>query len=308
MRRTRTWGALIALLVPGGLAVLAAPGQDGGLELTDRVSLVERGAGIYDVRDAGPFNPSTAIYFMDGYSDATVRVYATGEVMTFKFWDRATCISATAPVLPSDPAIDAGIFLVAPRPLESRAEFPKRAPREYRRASSLQLLQVISMNMASPDGKARLLIGLPYAEKYPKLFSRADTFADGGRSAASYGAVASLTEFRNPFTRRRTALDNGYPARSLFAVYHILETPFGAFFNKKPTVMELQPGVDGKLALYLPPVPFKYELINGPIPLYDVNNPDGQAMAEIMAAHHNGKAAAIETLSSWPWHQPELRE
>ena len=71
--------------------------------------------------------------------------------------------------------------------------------------------------------------------------------------------------------------------------------------------MELQPSADGKLALKLPPLPFKYALINGPIPLYLTDDPDGEAIADLVAAHHHDRAEAIaETDDAWPWHTPDV--
>jgi hypothetical protein len=262
-----------------------------------KLTLVDGTSDLYDLRDAGPFNPSSAIYFMDGYSDATVKVHGTGETMTFKFYDDATSIAASEPLLPEAPVVTHGVFLAAPPPLNSIAVYPTGIPPSYRDARCLQLLQVISMNMRSRDGKSSLLIGLPYARKYPDLFARSGVFQGGMKTAASYGTLASLTDFKQ--TGKRPM--NGYPARSVFAVFHILETEFGVFFNKKPTVMELQPDDSGKLALSLPPVPFKYALINGPIPLFDINNPDGEPVAEIVMAHHNGDLAARTVPGSWPW-------
>jgi hypothetical protein len=248
----------------------------------------------YDCTDVSPFAPSAAIYFMNGYSDATVRVYTTDEKMTFRWWDQATSIAASAPLTRGVHNMEEGAFLVAPRPLHSKAAFPSGMPGPYHKARTLQLLQVISMNMRSKDGKSSLLIGFPYANKYPSVFFGGG-FADDATDASSYGLVASLTDFER---------ENGYPARSCFAVYHILETEMGVFFNKKPTVMELQPSENGKLALTLPPIPFKYELINGPIPLYDIRNPEGAPVAEVVAAHHhdNGASRAPEK-SAWPWNQ-----
>src|SRR5262249_43938590 len=152
--------------------------------------------------------------------------------------------------------------------------------------------QVISMNMRERDSNCRLLIGLPYAEKYPELFFRQDIFNDGKTGGSSYGIVQSLTEFDDPETGRRTTEANGYPARSFFAIYHILETKVGTFFNKKPSMMELQPNEQGKLALTLPPIPFNYQLINGPIPLFDVNHPDSSPVGELIAAHHESTQPA----------------
>jgi hypothetical protein len=258
----------------------------------------------YSERDQGPFNPSSAIYFMDGASSAKVRILSTGEELGFDFGDRNTSISASAPLLSRNRGEDSSVYLAAPEPLPAVGYFPTEVPKAFHEASAIQLLQVISMNMRSSDGKAALLIGLPYAEKYPELFFKKGLFNSRGPDAASYGVVASLTDYPE---RGEGAPVNGYPARSVFAVFHILETPMGVFFNKKPTVMELQPARDGKLALTLPPIPFRYELVNGPIPLYDVRNADGPPVAEVVAAdHHDGGPAKSVTPRAWPWHKPDL--
>ena len=164
------------------------------------------------------------------------------------------------------------------------------------------------MNMRSKETESRLLIGLPYAERYPELFFRRDLFGETRRdtSAASFGVVQSLTEFSES-NGDKTPATNGYPARSFFAIYHLIETPIGPLFNKRSTQMELQPSADGKLALKLPPIPFKYSLINPPIPLFLASDPDGQPVADLIsAAHHDGGAAAVPTSDAWPWHIPDL--
>jgi len=159
------------------------------------------------------------------------------------------------------------------------------------------------MNMKSKDSDARLLIGLPYLEAYPKLFGRKDIFGvtRKDRDASSYGIVQSLTEFEEN-NGGMTPYTNGYPARSFFAIYHLIETPIGPLFNKMATQMELQPSAAGKLALKLPPIPFKYQLINGPIPLFLAEDPDGEPVARLLAAHHNDNGAALtESQDAWPW-------
>jgi hypothetical protein len=170
-------------------------------------------------------------------------------------------------------------------------------------------MQVISMNMRDREERSacRLLIGLPYAEKYPDIFFNKSHFEPGRTDASSYGVVQSLTEFKSNSTGRSDVDANGYPARSFFAIYHVLETSVGTFFNKKATQMELQPSPEGKLALTLPPIPFNYSLINAPIPLFDVRDPDGQPVGEVYAAHHESAGAASRpTPEAWPWHQPQM--
>lgn len=256
--------------------------------------LGEKAASIasYAKEDINPFVPSSAIYFMDGISQATVKLQQPKQEITMRWHDNATSIAASAPVIPNKMRIEDGAFLVAPEPLRSWAHFPSGVPPAYKEGKAMQLLQVISMNMRSDDGKSSLLIGLPYAQKYPQVFSR-EGFADGAKDAMSFGVVSSIKDVPG---------ENGFPARSCFAVYHILETEFGVYFNKKPTVMELQPTNDGKLALTLPPIPFRYELVNGPIPLYDIRNPEGPPIGEVVAAHHESSShvRAIEK-GSWPW-------
>ena len=67
--------------------------------------------------------------------------------------------------------------------------------------------------------------------------------------------------------------------------------------------MELQPQADGKLALRLPPLPFNYALINGPIPLYLANQADDEPIADLIMAHHRDEGAAFgATEDAWPWH------
>jgi hypothetical protein len=253
----------------------------------------------YEAHDASPFAPSGAIYFMDGRSDATVEL-KNGDVFTLEFHDAGTSIAASAP-LPRPDAATEGVFVPAPPPLPPIAVYPAAAPERYRAGASLHLLQVVSMNMQSADKESRLLIGIPYAEARPDIFFGDLGFDDGRSDAASFGVVQSLLE-RHPHGQ-------GYPARSFFGIYHLIETPAGTFFNKKATQMELQPSADGKLALTLPPIPFEYELLNGPIPLFDVDDPGGEPIGEIVAAHHRSdEAAAAVAPEAWPWHSPDLGE
>jgi len=199
--------------------------------------------------------------------------------------------------------VQKGVFLPVPQPLRPVAFFPRDAPPRYLQVTNIQLLQVVSMNVQDNSTGARLLIGLPYAEKYPEIFFKTGLLPEGVRDAASYGVVQSLVDVSRLKPDQRAKA--GYPSRSFFGVYHILETPMGTFFNKKATQMELQPDSAGKLALTLPPIPFQYELINGPIPLYDIKNPDGQAVAEIVLAHHRSSAAASFSPESWPFRPTE---
>lgn len=267
------------------------------------------GKGLYTLKDVALFSPSTAIYFMDGTSEATVRILATGQEFTLKFHDGNTSISATEPMIYSEPVLGTRVYLAAPEPLKPFAYFPRGLPDKYKRNTTMHLLQVISMNMRDQDSGAALLIGLPYVEKYPELFFRRDLFEHGAQDASSYGVVSSLTDFTDPITGRKEVDSNGYPARSAFAIFHILETTMGTFFNKKPTIMELQPDKNGKLALRLPPIPFNYDLINGPIPLYDIRSPNGDPIAAIIVAHHRSDSRARRpTETAWPWHKPNLEE
>jgi hypothetical protein len=236
---------------------------------------------------------------MDGTSEATVRVYATNQQMTFRFADRSTSIAGSAPFIYDPAVVQGGVFLPAPPPLRPISFFPRDTPSQYTRRTNIHLMQVVSMNMKDDTTGARLLIGLPYAEKYPGTFFNSSLFPEG--DAASYGVVTSLvdtTGLSDPEIRRL-----GYPARSFFGVYHILETPMGVFFNKKATQMELQPDQNGKLALTLPPIPFSYTLINGPIPLYDITNPNGPAVAEVIGAAHGSDSPSTFSAGSWPFNQ-----
>jgi hypothetical protein len=264
----------------------------------------------YSWRDVARFAPSAAAYFMDGYSDARIRIRASGEEILLQFWDQNTSIAASAPKTFDSTHLAATHYTPAPPPLNSTASFPENTPKRYQEQTSYHLMQVISMNMRAKDSDARLLIGLPYAEKYPHIFYRNDLFGETRRdsTASSFGVVQSLTQFTEP-GGGRTPDTNGYPARSFFAIYHLIETPVGALFNKKATQMELQPSADGKLALKLPPMPFKYSLINGPIPLYDVNSPTGEPIADVVAAHHNDAGASVtESPDAWPWHSPDVSQ
>ena len=81
----------------------------------------------------------------------------------------------------------------------------------------------------------------------------------------------------------------------------------GTFFNKKPTQMELQPSPTGKLALTLPPVPFLYSLVNGPIPLYDAKDPNGQPIGDVVEARHGSDGpGSLPAIDAWPFVQPDL--
>lgn len=260
----------------------------------------------YSAKDFGPLPPSSAIYFMDGESEATIRFLATGKEMTFKFRDQGTSITASAPKLLSD-AVKAPLFVPAPSPLRPLAEAPTGLPDEYQKEAVVQLLQVVSMNMRAEQGGAGLLIGLPYAEKYPEIFFNKKALGNDRDDASSFGMVHSLVTADGGRPETKDTSKAGYPARSVFDVLHIVETPLGAYFNKKPTRMELQSDKDGKLALTLPPIPFSYRLVNGPIPLFDVKNPDGKPVAEIIAAHHDsGNAMPGPREDSWPAHQPNI--
>lgn len=230
-----------------------------------QASLAELGSS-YEVTDIGPFAPSGAIYFMNGSSGATVQ-FASGDELALEFQDENTSIAASAPILYQEQLQLEGLYVPVPPPLRPSAFLPWQTPDEYRRDTALQLLQVVSMNMRGKDMEASLLIGLPYAERYPEIFFRRDLFEGGGEDASSYGVVQSLTRIEDPASGHPTTSLNGYPVRSFFGIFHIVETLAGAFFNKKPTQMELQPDAEGKLALTLPPIPFEYALLNGPIPL-----------------------------------------
>lgn len=290
--------AIIVLMAAVGILAgcHSATWEEGSTEIT--TSVVTFNGGRYEARDFGPFTPSGAVYFMDGTSGATVRVYGTGEEVSFDFSDASTSIAASAPRGFDEVEMKKGLFLPTPAPLRSRAFYPPNTPDRYHRNATLHLMQVISMNMRAADRSAALLIGLPYAEKYPEIFFNPEIFGREG-DASSFGVVQSLVEGSRP--------TDGYPARSFFGIYHILETPFGTFFNKKATQMELQPDERGRLARALPPVPFRYELINKPIPLYRVEDPAGDPVAEIIAAHHESDRPAVHfTPDSWPVHRPDL--
>jgi hypothetical protein len=261
----------------------------------------------YDRTDLGPFSPSGAIYFMDGASEATVKIKSTGETLTFSFTDQSTSIAASAPTLFNSGLIKAGMFVPVPPPLRPLAHYPLNTPERFTRRTVLHLMQVVSMNMKDSKSGARLLIGLPYADRYPEIFFNSKLFPSGAEDASSFGVVQALMENQSgsPDQVRST----GYPARSFFGIYHILETPKGTFFNKKATQMELQPNKDGKFALTLPPIPFNYSLINDPIPLYDIKNPTGEPVAEIIAAHHESSREATRfSPDSWPVQSPDLHK
>jgi hypothetical protein len=240
---------------------------------------------------------------MNGYSEATVRLRGSLEEITFRFQDENTSIAASAPGV-YEPAMESvGVFVPVPSPLKSVGFYPLHTPDRYRNVTSSHLLQVISMNMRSRDSEARLLIGLPFAEAYPELFFSSGLLDDDGRGAASYGVVQSLTAFVDSRTGVATASLNGYPARSFFGIFHLIETPIGALFNKKATQMELQPDSSGKLALKLPPIPFLYQLVNGPIPLFDAREPDGEPIADLIRAKHGSDyASGQQSEFDWPWH------
>jgi hypothetical protein len=261
----------------------------------------------HELTDIHQFMPSGAIYFMDGYSSATVRMLGSKEEITLTFWDNHTSIAGTEPFIYHESIENEGMHVPVPLPLSPRAYYPKQTPDRYRRQTTAHLLQVVSMNMRTEDGKSSLLIGLPYVEAYPTLFFQKDLFGDGSTSASSFGVVQSMTEIKHPVTGQMAVRDNGFPAYSIFGIYHILETPLGVFFNKKLTQMELQPDQDGKMALALPPIPFEYKLANAPIPLFDVKDPHGNPVAEVTTAAH-GCAAAPKEISpeEFPFHLPDL--
>ena len=89
---------------------------------------------------------------------------------------------------------------------------------------------------------------------------------------------------------------------------HLPKAPIGALFNKTASQMELQPSSDGKLALSLPPIPFEYTLQNGPIPLYSVDEPDGQPLRDVTLAHHRATdGAQVASNQAWPWHVIDMK-
>lgn len=256
----------------------------------------------YDALDIAPFSPSCAIYFMNGYSNATVRL-RSGDELFFEFEDANTSIAASAPFDYRHSILEEGLYVPVPPPLRPVAGRPSNTPESYQEeGGKTHLLQVVSMNMQAREGNARLLIGLPFAESQPELFFSIGAF-DGGSDASSYGLVQSLVQLRDEGDRR---LARGYPARSFFSIYHLLETPVGTLFNKKATQMELQPDDNGKLALALPPIPFTYSLFNPPIPLYSVDDPQGEPLGEIVAAHHESNRAATAPSDVWPFRSPDL--
>ena len=260
----------------------------------------------------GRFTPSPAIYLMDGASDATIRLRGSGEELSFSFVDENTSIAASAPLLFDRDKATHGVYVPTPKPLRPCACLPEATPARYTRDTTVHMMQVISMNMKAPGKSHRLLIGVPYAEKYPGIFYDSDLFDGQSPDGQSYGVVSSLTDNVDEVTGKKEILSNGYPARSFFAIYHILETQVGAFFNKKATQMELQPDRHGHLALNMPPLPFEYALINGPIPLFDVNDPNGEPIADLVSAHHHdGKsveASMKPTDDAWPFHLPDLKK
>lgn len=256
--------------------------------MPDELSLRE-----YHDRDFSPFNPAPAIYFMNGWSRATVRLRGSDEKFGFEWRDRFTSIATSAPITFDPGSEDREYYAPLPSPLRPVAKFPTALPRKFSQRGAMHVLQVVSMDMRSSDGASRLLIGLPYAQEYPGLFFGEIPSGSERSGAASFGTVASLQGREAPSrrwrwwpSRPRNRGGLGYPARSAFAVYHILESPIGALFNKKPTVMELQPDDSGRLALTIPPPNFLYRLVNGPIPLYLVDEPNDDPIAEIEDAFH----------------------
>ena len=266
-------------------------------------------ASVYDLTDISPFPPSAAVYWMDGWSDATFVLRDSQEKVYLDFTDRNTVIAASSPFVFDEELAISGQYTPVPEPLDPSAHLPLDTPARYQRNTTSHMMQVISMNMKHSDGKSRLLIGLPYLEDFPEIYFNSELYPERIKDASSFGIVQSLTEFSDPILETREEASNGYPARSFFAIYHILDTPAGTFFNKKATQMELQPSPSGKLALKMPPIPFSYNLINGPIPLYDVQNPDGKPIGNLVAAHHNDRGAArAPTDTAWPFHQPNNLE
>src|SRR4051794_19683552 len=61
-------------------------------------AIIEQLPDPYELTDVSPFSPSSAVYFMDGFSDATVRLAGSGEELSFAFQDSNTSIGATAPI------------------------------------------------------------------------------------------------------------------------------------------------------------------------------------------------------------------
>jgi len=262
----------------------------------------------YTSKDISNFAPSPAIYFMDGFSAAHIRILGSNEEIVLEFRDLNTSIAASSPELFAPGNERKELYVPVPEPLRPFAIFPFQTPYFYKRETTHHLLQVVSMNMKGSDSNSNLLIGLPYATKYPHIFYDKELFKNEENiDGSSFGVVSSLTDFTNSETGLTELESNGYPARSFFGIYHIIETPIGALFNKKATQMELQPDKNGKLALTLPPIPFMYELINGPIPLFHVDNPKGEPVAELFSARHGSdKNSGMPTANAWPWFKPDL--
>ena len=97
----------------------------------------------YSWKDVATFSPSAAVYFMDGYSDARIRIRGSNEEIFLSFWDRNTAISASAPRV-FDPRIEETmVYTPAPEPLTSHARLPEATPEAYKRLTSQHLMQVI---------------------------------------------------------------------------------------------------------------------------------------------------------------------
>lgn len=232
---------------------------------------------------AAPFLQSPATYTIHGDSTITVQVISTGQIINLSLDDPATVIAASAPFLNGSSTDLQGAFVPVPPPLPNLAPEPLSPPPNFNSSNLLSEIHMQVVSMVMTDGVSNLLIGIPYANKYPSIFFDQNLFV-GNSPAFSFGEMESMI------------LDTvtGFPARSYFDVFHILETPFGTFFNKQFSQMLLEG------ALNMPPDGQTYDLINGPIDLFDVNNPNGLAVARVINAHHH----LIATVSVQPVPEP----
>lgn len=231
-------------------------------------------------------------YLLSGYSDVTIELLGSGQTFSVHLVDPDTLIAASAPHLDGSAADISGVPVPAPSPLSPIAFEPQSPPAGFNLGTCEIHMEVVHMHMT--DGTNNLLIGLPYAQTYPDLYFDPNIFIGGAPNANSFGEMEAESS--------NTACGaTGFPARSYFDVFHILQTPLGTFFNKKFSQMRLQP-LNGVLAVELPPYGYTYTLVNGPIELYDINDPHGPPVAEVIAAAHgvhndDTAALAIPTLT-----------
>src|SRR5687767_12091516 len=100
----------------------------------------------YTTKDIANFTPSPAVYFMDGFSEAHIRIKSSEEEIVLNFEDKNTSIGASAPEIFNNVLETKEFYVPVPEPLKPFAKFPYNTPHYYKRETSFHIMQVVSMN------------------------------------------------------------------------------------------------------------------------------------------------------------------